>query len=97
MPTGEPQAEWDGIPIMPDALAGEDRGDAYAFTVEKSREDVKSYYQTELGSSGWTLFAEGQGDDGTLSLLIFQKGSELLTIGFVDVDESVLMVLLLKS
>jgi hypothetical protein len=72
MPSGEPASEWEGIPIMPNAIAGEGDNQGYAFTINASAEDIQKFYETKLTPLGWNMFASGQGTTDAL-LLIFMK------------------------
>ena len=64
VPVGEPASEWNGIPIMPEAIAGEGDTGAYRFTIQASREEIQAYYTLELPKLGWRLFTVGQGETG---------------------------------
>jgi hypothetical protein len=48
--------EWKGIPIMPNAVAGEESVDggigSYAFTIKENIATVQSYYINELTKKG---------------------------------------------
>jgi hypothetical protein len=54
--TEEPLAEWNGIPVMPEAIAGERADDgSYTFNVRVDSATIESYYSDELKSRGWNL------------------------------------------
>jgi len=93
VPTGEPQAEWEGIPIMPEAVAGAEIEGSYAYTVASPAEDIQSYYEIELGKLGWSSFAAGQGEKDTL-LLMFMKGIEMITISVLPYEGELMYVLI---
>ncbi len=98
LPSGDPVSEWKGIPIMPGALAGEESnagGKAnYTFTITGDVQTVQDYYTTELTKLGWSAFATGQGESG-LALLIFMKGTDLLTLSIIVADEDAGLILVL--
>lgn len=91
-PEGEPALEWQGIPIMPGAIAGDGDEEGYTFTIRATAQDVQAYYERELGKQGWELLAQAEGDNsslmliftnddsGTLSVSILVKGDELLVL-----------------
>jgi hypothetical protein len=91
VPVGEPESEWHGIPIMPDAIAGEGEAGGYRFTTQASPDEIQEYYERELRRLGWTLLGSGQGgtgavvmiftgNDGTLSVSIFEHEDEFIVM-----------------
>ena len=89
---GTPNAvsEWNGIPIMPDAIAGEGDAEGYVFTVNATAQQVQDYYQAELEKLGWQLLAPEEGDT---SLRFVNKASETLTISLITKGNQVLVLL----
>ena len=54
--TDQPLASWNGIPIMPQATAGQHVNDTtYAFRVAETSETIESFYKDALKSQGWNL------------------------------------------
>jgi len=94
MPTGEPAASWNDIPIMPGALAGEGDEGSYTFSIQAAPEEVQAYYDAHLAALGWSAFAAGQGETGAL-LLVFMKGQEMITLSIIPGD-GVTVVMLVK-
>lgn len=74
LPAGTPLAEWNGIPIMPGAIAGEDAGSAYQFTIAADLADITAFYETELSRLGFDVELQVSESLGQASLS-FQKGS----------------------
>ncbi len=95
MPSESPLAEWEEIPVLPSASAGEELKTGYAFIVKASQEEVQSYYQTEMEMRGWSFLASGKGATGAV-LLIFTKGQETVTISIIPQADGVMYVLLVK-
>jgi hypothetical protein len=98
-PKSDPQKEWNDIPVMPGALAGEECTDMYVFTVAAAAEEVKVYYDEALKNLGWEIFP-GMGDTGAGGLfLIYQKDGAILSIIVTPSTqkEGVLLVMLTKS
>jgi len=79
LPVGTPLADWNGIPIMPGAIAGDEAGGAYQFTITASLDEITSFYQTELSNLGYELTLDVNETEGRAQLN-FQKES---TIGAV--------------
>ncbi len=79
-PQGQPVPNWNGIPVMPQAVAGQQFSDtSYSFKVPASISDVQTFYTQQLQALGWSsLFNTQLSSEG--GLLIFQKDSDTLTI-----------------
>jgi hypothetical protein len=86
LPSGSPLPVWNGIPIMPKAIAGEEKGGSYSFTIQATAKDVQKFYEQEMPKAGWVPFATGIGSTGNL-LLIFQKAGKTATIGIIAQGE----------
>lgn len=91
IPVGEPVSDWNGIPIMPGAIAGEGDAGGYRFTIHANSAEIQAYYESELRKLGWTLLGSGQGEtgavimiftgnDGTLSVSIFEHEAEFIVM-----------------
>jgi len=70
---------WKGIPIMPEAIAGDEEYGGFYYSVENTVTEVREYYQQELGKFGWSLSAFGEAENGDIKLL-FQNGVDQVTI-----------------
>ena len=92
IPEGQPASEWNGIPIMPDAIAGEGDGESYVFTIKATPQQVQEYYQLELGKLGWQPFATGNGDS-SLMLMFTNNASATLTVSIIAKGDEVLVLL----
>ena len=95
MPSGEPASEWEGIPIMPDAIAGEGDKKGYSFTINASADEIQTFYQKELAKLGWNMFASGQSETDTV-LLIFLKDTATLSLSIIPQPDGIMYVLLVK-
>lgn len=95
MPSGQPESEWEGIPVMPSAIAGEGDSKSYAFTIDASLEEIQNFYDTELAKLGWNLLASGQGTTNAV-LLIFMKGAGTLSVSIIPQSDGIMYVLLVK-
>lgn len=89
---GQPASEWNGIPIMPNAVAGEGDKESYAFTVKAMPHQIKEYYQVELGKLGWRSFVQGNGDS-SLILMFMNNASETLTLSLIVMGNQSLVLL----
>jgi len=95
-PVGTPDKEWNGIPIMPGAIAGNGDNEKYVFTINAPLEDIQSYYEKELSKSGWVLMTSGSGDTGA-ALLIFNNGKPPLMPISIFPDGDLMLVLIVNS
>ena len=80
-PQGTPVTEWNGIPIMPQATAGQEFADAntYSFKVVATTQEVKDYYDTQLPGLGWSsMLSLPVEDEG--GVLTYSKDSNFLTV-----------------
>lgn len=94
-PQGVPLSEWNGVPIMPQATAGQEFNDyTYSFKVNTSVEDAVAYYKDELVKLGWSstfdLPIEGEG-----GIMLYSKEDSLLTLTFTLLDGETIVVLTL--
>jgi hypothetical protein len=54
--TDKPLADWNGIPIMPEAIAGQEiHNGAYSFKIPVDSGTIETYYKDKLKSMGWNL------------------------------------------
>lgn len=96
-PQGTPLQEWKGIPIMPQATAGQEfagKG-AYSFKAEVTQKDVQDFYSQKLIALGWKQPYDipSEGDAG---LMIFQKGNNTLSISITSSEGSSVIILTLE-
>lgn len=89
-PQGQLASEWNGIPIMPEAIAGEGDEESYVFTVKATPQQVQEYYQLELGKLDWQLLAAEEGD---ASMKFMNNASQTLTIKLIAKGDQVLVLL----
>jgi hypothetical protein len=94
-PTGAATSEWNGIPIMPQAIVGQEFDKStYGFKVGTvSQADVQAFYIDRLKALGWaSTFNAGAGIG---AIMTFTKGSSSLTVAITksDTDTSVMLIL----
>jgi hypothetical protein len=82
-PQGAPVTDWNNIPIMTDATAGQEYSStSYSFSTPSTASAVQDFYDARLKDLGWgSLFGSQVSDQG--GLLLFQKDNALLTITIV--------------
>ena len=93
-PQGAPVSEWRGIPVMPQATAGQEfTGDnTYSYKLNVTVKEVQDYYKTELEKQGWTSTFDMPGND-KVAVQVYQKENNLLTVTVTDMDGEVVVVL----
>ena len=94
VPTGQPASDWNGIPIMPGALAGEEKDGIYRFTTSASREEIQEFYTREMSQRGWELSGTKEGNVGAI-LLIFSTDEDTVSISILP-DQSRFLVMIIK-
>ncbi len=95
-PQGKPVSEWNGIPIMPQATAGEEFSkNTYSYRVSGvDSPTIQTFYNDKLKTAGWSSPFSAQGG-GAGGLMLFTKETQVLTITITksDQDEVVLLSL----
>ena len=95
-PQGTPLQEWREIPILPEAVAGQESSadNSYSFRANVSPQEVGDFYEEELTELGWTQpFDHSFGVDG--GNMTFRKVGSSLTITVVPAEGSVVVLLVL--
>lgn len=95
-PQGTPVQEWRGIPIMPQATAGQEfsENNTYSFKANVTAKEVQDFYNAELPALGWNQpFSFPLEDAG--GILVFEKDGSNLTITITSSEGSTLVLLLL--
>jgi hypothetical protein len=87
IPSGNPVAEWGGITILPEAIAGKEEYGGYYYSVELPVKEVTQYYQQKLSESGWSITAIGVAEGGSIKLL-FNNDSDHVTITVFNIEFS---------
>jgi hypothetical protein len=95
-PQGTPVSEWNGIPIMPQATAGQEFDSTnYSFRVAVTAQEVQDFYNAQLTSLGWTQpFNIPSGGDA--ALMLFERDGQNLTITVAPVEGSTVVLLNLE-
>lgn len=94
-PQGTPVFEWKGVPVMPQATAGQEfpEGSTYSYKVDATVKEVQDYYNTELEKLGWTsTFNMPGGED--VAVQVYQKDNNFLTVSVMtNVSREVVVIL----
>ena len=93
-PQGTPVQEWKGVPIMPQATAGQEFSErnTYSFKAPVTTKEVQDFYNQKLTALGWTqTFSFPGGSDA--GLIGFQKDTNTLTITITPSEGSVVVLL----
>jgi hypothetical protein len=96
-PTGAPVSEWNTIPVMPQATAGQEfNKNTYSYKASGITEaDVQSFYNDKLKALGWTSPFSAQGGS-TGGIMLFTKDSSVLSITVTTVDQNTVVLLLMQ-
>lgn len=93
-PSGKPSAEWNGIPIMTQATAGQEFDkNTYSYKASGiTATDVQTFYSGKLTAAGWTsTLSTMAGSAG--GFMIYTKGSSVLTITVAQSDKDYVVLL----
>ncbi len=95
-PQGTPVSEWNGIPIMTQATAGQEfNAKTYSFKAIATGTEAQEFYKTQLKSLGWTQpFELPSGTNA--GIMVFQKESAFLTITITPADDKIVVILNLQ-
>lgn len=94
-PQGTPVAEWNGIPVMPQATAGQEHDTAnYSFKFTGTAQEAQDFYNESLVALGWSSMLSMPGNEQG-ALLVFQKDSSILTITITSANGSTVVLLTL--
>jgi len=95
-PTGKPASNWNDIPIMAQATAGQEfNKNTYSFKADASATDVQTFYTNQLKALGWSSSFSAQGG-GQGGVMLFTKSSSVLSITITPSNNSVVVLLILQ-
>jgi hypothetical protein len=95
LPSGVPDSEWNGIPIMPGAINGEGDAQGYTFTIQSDTGSIQQFYQAQLANLGYELFATGESAAGRPVMLMFMKDAGIVSVS-IFTHENLMVVLIVK-
>ncbi len=95
-PQGAPIPEWNGIPIMPQATAGQEfsANNTYSFKATATAQEVQDFYNEKLTALGWTQPFKFPAE-GNTAVMVFQKENGVLTITITTSDNTTVVLLTL--
>src|SRR5829696_815030 len=97
-PQGAPVQEWRGIPILPQAIAGQEfsENNTYSFKANVTAKEVQDFYNEKLAALGWSqpfsLPIETEG-----GLMVFRKDQGSLAVTITPSEGSVVVLLVLTQ
>ena len=94
-PQGEPVKEWNGVPIMTQATAGQEHDKSnYSFKFTGTAKEASDFYSAEMVKLGWSSMFSMPGDVNG-AILAFQKDSKVMTVTIVTTDNETVVLLTL--
>ena len=94
-PQGTPVSEWNGIPIMPQATAGQEfDANNYSFKATATTKEAQDFYNAQLTTLGWTQSFSMPGG-AEAAIMLFQKEDKILTITITSQESSTVVILTL--
>jgi hypothetical protein len=85
-------SEWEEIPIMPGAVAGDGDEEGYVFTIQATPQQIQEYYELELDKLGWISSVQEAGDN-SLILTFTNDASVMLTVSIIAKGDEALVLL----
>jgi hypothetical protein len=95
-PQGTPVQEWRGVPVMPQATAGQEfaENNTYSFRATGTVQEVQDFYNEQLTSLGWNQPLSFPLEEAG-GIMVFQNDTNTLTITITASDGSVVVILTL--
>ncbi len=94
-PQGTPVTEWNGIPIMSQATAGQEfDANNYSFKATATATEAQEFYNAQLTSLGWTQSFSMPGG-AEAALMSFEKEDKTLIITVTPAEGSIVVLLTL--
>ena len=94
-PQGTPVEVWKDIPIPPQATAGQEFSEStYSFKADATLEEVQDFYNGRLVDLGWSQTFNVPADANG-AIMVFSRGSNILTIAITSTDGSTVVILTL--
>jgi hypothetical protein len=92
-PQGDPVSEWNGVPIMEQATAGQEHdANNYSFKFTGTTKEAQDFYQGQMSELGWSsTFSMPSDTNG--AVLVYQKDNKFLTITIVTKDAETVVIL----
>ncbi len=96
-PQGKPVSEWNGIPIMTQASAGQEfNKNTYSYRISGvTAQDVQSFYNDKMKAAGWSSPFSAQGGS-TGGLMLFTKETQVLSVTITPSDQDLIVLLSLQ-
>lgn len=88
-PQGAPLAEWNGIPVMPQAAAGEEVTGLYSYTAAATTQEAIDYYKAQLTLLGWS---EQFVQEGEPAVMFYVKDPQSLTITIAPAEDGSVLI-----
>lgn len=92
-PQGVPVAVWNEIPVMPQAVAGEEIQGMYSFKAAVTAEEAAAFYAAQLPPLGWN---EEFSMPAEMPVLFYTRGAQSLTITVTPAEDGVVVWLALQ-
>jgi hypothetical protein len=97
-PQGAPVPEWRGIPVPPEAIAGQEfsENNTYSFKTNLTAQQIQDFYNEKLTALGWEQpFSFPMGEEG--GLMSFQKEQSSLAVTIIPSEGSIVVLLVLTQ
>ena len=95
-PSDPPLPSWNDLPVMPQAVAGDEEEGSYWYSVAATPQEIEEYYAREMQALGWEYLARGTGRGSNL-MLVFTKAAYTATVAVIDQEDGTALVMLVLS
>jgi hypothetical protein len=91
-PQSTPLSEWKEIPIMPQAIVGDESDGYYVYRIASTSDEIQEFYKTKLAELGWeSSFSLPMA--GT-AILVYSRDEQVVTITIMPTDTSDMLVMI---
>ena len=91
-PKSPPLSEWNSIPVMPQASAGDESDGMYVYKITSTLEEIQDFYKAKLPDLGWES-SFSMPIAGT-AILLYTKGEQVLSITIMPAEDGDTLVMI---
>jgi hypothetical protein len=93
LPSDVPISVWKDVPIMPNAIGGQEGKSGYTYSVKATIAQVQDFYNRAMPPMSWELWATG-GREGVNIIWFYRKGTT--SIGILAIPQEDLMLVMIS-
>ena len=91
-PKSPPLSEWNSIPVMPQASAGDESNGMYVYKISLTSQEIQDFYNAKLPDLGWES-SFSMPIAGT-AFLLYTRGDQVLSITIMPAEDGETLVMI---